>query len=68
MSEEMNENLKEIDTLNSQIDKIRKENVIDRDSRSRKHHDNLRVNEVSRSRFSNNYSYSRVSEMEQIEN
>lgn len=30
MMEEMNENLKEIDNLNTQIEKMRKENVIDR--------------------------------------
>lgn len=43
LTDEINEYIKEIDGLNQQIDKLKKENVIDRDSRNRRTFDNLKV-------------------------
>jgi predicted RNase H-like nuclease (RuvC/YqgF family) len=62
LNEEINDYMREIDSLNDQIDKLKKENVIDRDSRNRRTFDNLKVAEGSRSRYSV-ISHSRVSDL-----
>ena len=60
-------NIKEIDELNEEVDKLKKENVIDRESRNKRQFDHLRVGDGSPSRYSM-VAHSRVSDIEMIEN
>ena len=59
LHQEVLDNIREIDSLNEEVDKLKKENVIDRDSRSRRI-DQLRLGDPSPTRLSA-VAHSRVS-------